>query len=370
MLLTMLIRVVLLGQMMWIPGAQGESAGGAEAARPATNPSTQPLASAAAGGTSAATSQPSEPQSLLEALDRTQWGKLLKGQERISPEDLGHVEFWVGLVKDPLMAVLGFVPRIFVALIFLLIFWLTYRGVRRMLVGSMKRAHVDDSIRDLLGHLIKWSILGFGLVIACNQVGIQITALLTGVSIIGLAIGFAAQETLANFIAGVMIFWDAPFKVGDWIEIDGTLGKVQRVTFRSTRLLSFDGEVIIHPNTTMLSSKVSNHSAHPANRVNVPIGIAYKESIDAARGALLALTTHDARLCQDPPPAVVVSACADSSVNLILRVWIRDAALEEDIFHEYLERAKQALDQAGIEIPFPQLQLSMDQAAAAREMAA
>jgi small conductance mechanosensitive channel len=202
------------------------------------------------------------------------------------------------------------------------------------------------------------------LVIACNQVGIQITALLTGVSIVGLAIGFAAQETLANFIAGVMIFWDAPFRVGDWIEIQGTFGKVQRVTFRSTRLVSLDGAVVIYPNTSMLSNKVLNHTTNPINRVNVPIGIAYKESIDEARAALLALTTHDKRLCQDPPPAVVVSACADSSVNLLLRLWILDEALEETIFHEYMEKAKRALDKAGIEIPFPQLELSLEEPAA------
>src|SRR5438094_315832 len=84
------------------------------------------------------------------------------------------------------------------------------------------RAAVDESIRDMLGHLIKWSIMGFGLVVACNQIGIQIAALLTAAGVIGLAVGFAAQETLANFIAGIVIFWDKPFRVGDWLEIEET----------------------------------------------------------------------------------------------------------------------------------------------------
>ena len=81
----------------------------------------------------------------------------------------------------------------------------------------------------MLGHLIKWSIMGFGLVVACNQIGVQIAALLTAAGVIGLAVGFAAQETLANFIAGIVIFWDKPFAVGDWLTIQQTFAQVQRV---------------------------------------------------------------------------------------------------------------------------------------------
>ncbi len=346
MLSLMLVRVALLGQMML----------GTNGVPPA--PATQP-----APTTQAAAVRPTTaPASLIEALEGTAWGKLVSGEKKISPEDLEHLEFWVTLVRDPLLALLGFVPRLFVALIFLFIFWVVHRTVRRFVIGGMKRARVDSSITDMLGHLIKWTILGFGAVIACNQVGIQITALLTGVSLIGLAVGFAAQETLANFIAGIVIFWDAPFKVGDWVKVDDTLGKVQRITFRSTRMLNYDGEMIIFPNTQMLNQRVANHSALPANRLNIPIGIAYKESIDEARAVLLALTTHDPQVCKDPPPCVVVNECADSSVNLILRIWILDESDEETVFHEYMEKAKKALDAANIEIPFPHRQLLLEQA--------
>jgi small conductance mechanosensitive channel len=337
--------MVLLGQMMW-----GE-------AGVVTHPTTKP-----APATQQATTAPiAESASLIHSMEDTAWGKLLSGKTRISPEDLGHLEFWVTLVRDPLIAFLGFIPRLFVALIFLLIFWGIHRTARRFILGGMKRAHVDSSITDMLGHIIKWTILGFGVVIACNQIGVQITALLTGVSLLGLAVGFAAQETLANFIAGVVIFWDAPFRVGDWLEINDTVGKVQRITFRSTRMLDYDGKIIIFPNTQMLNQRVANHTTYPTSRVNVTIGIAYKESIDQARKTLLALTKGDSRLCSDPPASVVVRECADSSVNLILRVWILDESLEESVYHEYMEKAKNALDKAGIAIPFPHRQLLMDQ---------
>jgi len=213
----------------------------------------------------------------------------------------------------------------------------------------------------MLGSLIKWGVMGFGLIIACNQIGIQITALLAGVSVVGLAIGFAAQETLANFIAGIVIFWDKPFKVGDWLTVQETFGQVQRVTFRSTRMLTLDGEVVILPNTSVLANKVINNSAHPLQRVNIPIGIAYKESIDDARSALLSTTNGDDRIVADPPAQVVVKECADSSVNLILRFWISDESQERKMSYEYVEKAKAALDRASISIPFPHMQVFLEE---------
>jgi small conductance mechanosensitive channel len=278
----------------------------------------------------------------------------------VTLKDMQDFKFWQGSVNTIVLGTLSFIPKLLAAIILFGIFWVFYRIVRRIVIGSMSRAHVDSSIRDMLSTLLRWSILGFALVIACDEIGIQIAALLTGVSIIGLAIGFAAQETLANFIAGVVIFWDKPFKVGDWIIIDGMFGKVLRVSFRSTRMLNLNGETIVMPNTYMLSNRVANHSTHPVIRVDIPIGIAYKESIDAARAALLSIVHGDERICKDPPPSVVVSACADSSVNLLLWLWIHDESVERAVFYEYLEKAKKALDAAHIEIPFPHMQLMLE----------
>jgi small conductance mechanosensitive channel len=286
----------------------------------------------------------------------------------VTLKDMQDFQFWQDSVNKIVLGTLSFIPKLVAALILFGIFWVFYRLVRRIILGSMSRAHVDSSIRDMLGAMLRWSIMGFALVIACDQIGIQIAALLTGVSIIGLAIGFAAQETLANFIAGVVIFWDKPFKVGDWIMIDGMYGKVLRVSFRSTRMLNLNGETIVMPNTYMLSNRVANHSTHPYIRVEIPIGIAYKESIDSARAALLAMVHGDDRICKDPVPTVVVAACADSSVNLIVRLWIHDESIEQSLFYEYLEKAKKALDAASIEIPFPHMQLFLENTPAIKSL--
>lgn len=344
-------KLLLIGQLM-VPGAANPPA---DAAPAATQPTTAPATAGKEG--------------LLDVFSKTRLGKLAMGDsEPLTIEDLKQPGFWIDTIKELIVATVGFIPRLIVALIFLFVFWLLYRGLRRMIVGPMGKASVDQSIRDMVGLLIKWGVLGFGLVIACNQIGIQITALLTGVSLIGLAIGFAAQETISNFIAGIVIFWDKPFKVGDWVEVDGIYGQIKRITFRSTRMLNLDGEVIVMPNTSMLANKLSNHSTNPINRVKVPIGIAYKESIDRAREVLLATTVGDERICKDPAPGVGVVECADSSVNLMLVFWIADESIERKIKGEYLEKAKKALDAAGIEIPFPHLQLFLEETAGLRAL--
>jgi small conductance mechanosensitive channel len=298
-------------------------------------------------------------KSAVELAGKTNFLDVFEGRV-IGLKDMTDPAFWQNAVNTIVLGTLGFIPKFVSAVILFAIFYLIYRMIRRIVIGSMKRAHVDASIREMLASLIKWSIMGFALVIACNQIGLEIAALLTGVSIIGLAIGFAAQETLANFIAGVVIFWDKPFRIGDWIVIDGMFGQILRVSFRSTRMLNLNGETIVMPNTYMLSNRVANHSTHPHVRIEIPIGIAYKDSIDDARRALLATLADDMRVCSNPNPEVVVIECAASSVNLMFRIWITDEAAEKSIFCEYLEKAKKALDTAGIEIPFPQMQLLLD----------
>ena len=270
--------------------------------------------------------------------------------------------FWRQFAGEGVRWAVGFLPRLVVASFLIAFFWVVYRIIRKLALSSMRAAGVDESIRDMLGHLLKWVVLGFGFIIAGNQIGLEIAALLTGVSIIGLAVGFAAQESLSNFIAGIMIFLDKPFQLGDWIEIDGHVGQVRRVTFRSTRLTNLDGDGVVLPNLMMLSNKLVNRSANPITRVHVSVGIAYGASIDLARRTLVGLCAGDARIEQSPAPRVAVMQLSNSSVDLELRFWIREEQYEDAMQHEYTEKAKLAFDAAGVAIPYPHVQLVMDDA--------
>lgn len=265
--------------------------------------------------------------------------------------------FWRQFVLDAVRWTIGFIPRLIVASFLMFFFWVVYRIVRKVILTSMKATGVDESIRDMLSHLLKWVVLGFGMIIAGNQIGLEIAALLTGVSIIGLAVGFAAQESLSNFIAGIMIFLDKPFKVGDWIEFNGQAGQVKRVTFRSTRMTNMDGDIVVLPNVQMLSSQMINKSANAITRVRVNVGIAYDASIDEARGAILALARGDSRIERMPAPKVDVINLGASSVDLEFRFWIQDEQYEHAMRNEYTEKVKLALDAAKIAIPFPHVQL-------------
>jgi small conductance mechanosensitive channel len=350
MIVALILRTIVLAQLLPTP---------ANLAQASAAPTTQPIQA------SIVDPEHSQTQTgLLDAFGRSKLGQIAQGKQAVTWQSLQEMRqpgFWVDSIKDLVLALLLLIPRILVALLFLVVFYFLYRGIRRLVLGSLGKASVDASIRDMLSSLIKWGVMGFGLIIACNQIGIQITALLAGVSVVGLAIGFAAQETLANFIAGIVIFWDKPFAVGDWLTIQETFAQVQRVTFRSTRLLTLDGEVMILPNTSVLASRLINHTTHPLQAVNVPIGIAYKESIDQARTALLSAVVGDDRILDDPPAKVVVTACGDSSVNLLLRFWIKDESAERAIRFEYVEKCKKTLDRAGISIPFPHMQVFLEE---------
>lgn len=317
-----------------------------------------------------ATSQPVERVSIIDALSNTELGRMVRGEKQIDLASLKNYEFWVTIVWDLSLTILAFIPRVIACFLFLAVFYLIYRMIRRLANRNMKNNEVDTSIRDMIGGLLRWIIMGFGVVIACNQLGIPIVAMLTGVSIIGLAIGFAAQETLANFIAGIVIFLDRPFRVGDWIEVDGQQGAVKRVTFRSTRFVNLDGDVVIMPNTAMLSHRIINKSTNPITRVNVPISIAYKESIDKAREVMLHTLKGDKRIETRPEPEVEVRSCGTSSVDLMLHFWLQEERYEDAMVWEYLEKCKNALDTAGIEIPFPHMQVLLEQTPAITTLAA
>jgi len=173
-------------------------------------------------------------------------------------------------------------------------------------------------------------------------------------------VGFAAQDSIANVFAGIMIFMDKPFEVGHWITVVDQYGEVNDITMRSTRIRTKRNTYVVIPNKTIIDEVLVNHSQKGVTRVDVPIGIAYKESILGARQVMLASVRGLDGVLTDPPPDVVVAELGDSSVNLNLRVWIERATDEEPVFFCVLEAAKLALDEAGIEIPFPHLQLFLE----------
>ena len=255
---------------------------------------------------------------------------------------------------------LTFLGRMLVALLVLAVFVIVYRLIRAALHRVFGRSRIESDAADLLLTTIKYVVLGLGVIVALDQIGINVTGLLAGLGVAGLALGFAAKDTLANFIAGVTILWDRPFRVGDRVEIDGEFGQVKKITLRSTRIHTGQNKVVIVPNQNVVTNKIINHTMQASLRLDVGFSVAYKEDIAAARDVVLALTKGDDRLRERPAPEVVLTELADSSVNLELRFWLKNPHLELPLDVEYREKIKHALDQAGIEIPFPHLSLFVE----------
>lgn len=262
-----------------------------------------------------------------------------------------------------------FVPNMLGALFVFVVFYLAYRLVARVLEASLRRSRrADEGLSSLSMksfRLVSWTFI---LVMVLSQFGIDVTALLAGLSIAGIALGFAARDTLENFISGVTIMLDRPFHVGDFIEVDDMFGRVQEITLRSTRLQTFNNQVMVMPNLRMINQPVVNHSLLPGLRVEIPFGIAYKEFPAQAREVVLALFEGDSRLDPVRPASVVVARMGDSSVDLIARFYLKDPSDEVPIRFEYVEKIREALREAGIEIPFPHLQLFIDEAKGLRDL--
>ena len=219
---------------------------------------------------------------------------------------------------------------------------------------------LDRAFAALLMSLFRAAILITATVMAAGQLGFNVGAAMAGIGVAGLTIGFAAKDSLSNVIAGFLIVWDKPFVSGDWITMAGESGCVSEITMRTTRIRTRENTYVVIPNQTVINEILVNHSKNGSTRLNVSIGIAYKEYIPAAREVLLRAVATVGGISPQPPPDVVVESLGDSSVNLLVRVWVEDAENAQVLEPIVLEACKLALDEAGIEIPFPHLQFFLD----------
>jgi small conductance mechanosensitive channel len=252
----------------------------------------------------------------------------------------------------------AFVPKLLAAGIVLLAFWGIYRATRGSLWAILRRAGIHETlIRMLVDNVYHFALFVFAAVMAASQLDIKIGAALAGLGVAGIALGFAAQDSLANVIAGFLIFWDKPFLVGDFVTVTGQYGMVSEITMRTTRIRTDDNTYVVIPNRKIIDETLVNHSKHGWTRINVPLSIAYEESIPEARKVILAAIKEIDGIIAIPAADVVVKELGASGVNLLVRVSIREAGDEGPLFHRIIETCKCALDQAGIQIPYPHLTL-------------
>jgi small conductance mechanosensitive channel len=223
-------------------------------------------------------------------------------------------------------------------------------AVRR---ASGKFGMMDDTLRPLAAAIARYVIIIFTLIAVLNQFGVQTASIIAVVGAAGLAIGLALQGALSNVAAGILILILRPFKVGDYVEAGGTAGTVKEIGLFGTELATPDNVFIAVPNAQITGGAVSNYSQHATRRIDMVVGIGYACSIDDAIAVLTKLAVDDARVLAETAPEATVRALGESSVDIGLRFWVNAGDYWPTLF-DLNKAVKEALDAAGIEIPFPQ----------------
>lgn len=252
-------------------------------------------------------------------------------------------------------------------------FYVGWLVLKRVVQETMSRYKIDLSIRQLVNNLLSVLLSTFASITILAQFGFDVLSIVAGLGIVGIAVGFAAQSTLSNFIAGITLLIERPFRIGDWVNINGQDGKVVKIALRTTWLRTRDNIFTMIPNDSVASSDIINFSAEGITRLNFLVGIAYKESVEHARAVILPVLLAHKEVLHDKAlePRVRLENLGASSVDLKIQIWITQDNLDVQprIIGELREQVKNALDKAGIEIPFPHMQVHIDGATGLQPLA-
>jgi len=266
---------------------------------------------------------------------------------RATPRNLG--ELFESLVD----ALFAHLPGVIAGLVILAIFWLLSRFAVRIVAGVMERSRTDLEARELLLPLVKFGVLAIGFLMALDQMGFEVSSLLAGLGVAGLAVGLAAQETIANLIAGLSILWDRPFRIGDFVTVAGLQGEVTDIGLRSIRLKTLEQREVILPTKEVVRQAIVNHSRYPVIRITAAMTIAHGASVDAAREAILGAVRRDMEIVEDPAPHVLVTALGELGTTIEARVWIERPETVARSSFRLLEVSRAAVAGAGIDLARP-----------------
>lgn len=252
-----------------------------------------------------------------------------------------------------------FAPKFLLAILVLIIGLRIISFLMKMVNKGMAKRKTDETLRPFIISLMGWGLKVMLFISVIQMLGVATTSFIAVLGAAGLAIGLAFQGTLANFAGGALLLVFKPYKVGDLIEAQGQLGVVKEIQIFTTILLNPQNKTIILPNGAVSNGDITNYTREGQLRVDLTIGIAYESDIKKAKDVLLATMEKDDKILKDPAPFVGVSELADSSINLAVRPWSTPENYW-DVYFGTLEACKNALDDAKVTIPFPQVDVHLD----------
>lgn len=220
-------------------------------------------------------------------------------------------------------------------------------------VKMMQASKFDDTLVKFLKAVIYIGLMVIVFISALDALGINTTSFAAVLAAAGLAVGMALKDTLGNFAAGVMIILFKPYKVGDTVEIAGTMGTVLEIHIFNTKMKTGDNILMYIPNGNIVKTKICNYSAQEKRRVDLLVGCGYNDDLKAVKEFLVELVHNHEKIARDPEPVIAVSELGDSSVNFIVRAWV-DTPDYWKVKWDLTEKVKLGFDEKGFTIPFPQ----------------
>ncbi|MGD8595227.1 MAG: mechanosensitive ion channel family protein [Gammaproteobacteria bacterium] len=232
--------------------------------------------------------------------------------------------------------------------------------VQSIVERALEKSHLklSELLRRMVVSIVRNIIIVLGVLIALSQVGISLGPLLAGLGVVGFVVGFALQDSLSNFAAGMMILMYRPFDVGDLIEAGGVVGKVSHMSLVNTTILTVDNQTIVVPNNKIWGDVVRNVTAQTMRRIDMVFGVSYTDDIPKTERVLQEILDSHEKVLADPAPIVRLHELADSSVNFVVRPWVNKEDYW-DVYWDVTRAVKMRFDEEGISIPFPQRDVHM-----------
>ncbi len=251
--------------------------------------------------------------------------------------------------------------NLFMFLIVLVIGIVVVKMAASSMKKSMLKRKVSEILADFMARITRMILYIFVVSIALSFLGINVGAAMVSISVVlGFVLGFALGDTLSNIAAGFMIAITKPFKAGDYVTANGESGVIKTVGISVTELDTPDNKRIIIPNKAVWSSNITNFTRNPIRRIDMTSGVSYTDDLDNVVQTTLKIITSDPRVLKKPAPQVAVNKMADSAVEFVVRPWVKTADYW-DVFFDLQKAIKKGYDQAGISIPFPQMDVHMQE---------
>ena len=251
-------------------------------------------------------------------------------------------------------------PKLGGALAVLAIGWWLSGFVAKIILKAMERGNIDEGIRTFLHSCLKVVFKVIAIITALATLGMNVTTLVAALGTAGVTVGLALKDSLSNFASGVLILFNNTFRVGDFIEVNGQTGTVKRIELMFTTLATADNKRLVIPNSVMTGNMITNYTAKSTRRLDLSVGVAYNSDIATVKNAIMHALKSSEHVHWENQPVIGIKSFDDSAITFDILVWV-DTGTYNASRYAINERILEALNQAGVEIPFNQLDVHMIQ---------